>query len=328
MTNLFKNLKKYAILYKNDVYSEVFVTAGQTVTSFLRKEDAMKRYWKKITALMVAAAMTSASAITVFAEAAEEGKVYVLPTLQTSSASGQLETLGVNMQVVFSDSQLLAAPEAAGWAENQLPVVEGAEWKKVYMYRNKEASKNTEFSWDMAVENSTNWIKVAPFGIEEGKLTHLYDFTIIINGTPFTGCKLYGGAMGEYETSDGFSGEHCMFILVPQGYNGDITFSIYGNTLFGNSHVRNDFAKLTYQVSGHSRDEAERQAEEAKAVPVWKQDNKGWWLENPDGTYLKDVWYQSPESGLWYYMGGDGYMLTNTTTPDNLKVDANGVWVQ
>ena len=75
---------------------------------------------------MAAAAMTAASAITVFAEAAEEGKVYVLPTLQTSSASGQLETLGVNMQVVFSDSQLLAAPEAAGWAENQLPVVEGA----------------------------------------------------------------------------------------------------------------------------------------------------------------------------------------------------------
>ena len=62
--NLFKNLKKYAILYKNDVYSEVFVTAGQTVTSFLRKEDAMKRYWKKITALMAAAAMTAASAIT------------------------------------------------------------------------------------------------------------------------------------------------------------------------------------------------------------------------------------------------------------------------
>ena len=57
-------------------------------------------------------------------------------------------------------------------------------------------------------------------------------------------------------------------------------------------------------------------------------DTGSWWLENPDGTYLKDVWYQSPESGLWYYMGGDGYMLTNTTTPDNLKVDANGVWVQ
>jgi hypothetical protein len=35
--NLFKNLKKYAILYKNDVYSEVFVTAGQTVTSFCGK---------------------------------------------------------------------------------------------------------------------------------------------------------------------------------------------------------------------------------------------------------------------------------------------------
>lgn len=290
----------------------------------------MKKYWRKITALVMAAAMTAASATTAFAEVAEEGQVYILPTLENSLETGQPITQGINMQVLFSDSQLLTAPEAVGWAEKQLPVVEGAEWKKVYLYRNKEASKTTEFTWDMDVENSTNWQKVDTFGMEEGKLTLLYNFSIILNGMNFSGCKLYGGAMGDYETADGFSGEHSLFVLVPLGYDGDISFSIYGNSLVGDTHVRNDATKLTYRISGHSREEAERKAREeaAAADPVWKQDQKGWWLEKPDGTYLTDAWYRSPESGLWYYMGSDGYMLTNTTTPDNFKVDANGVWVQ
>ena len=33
-------------------------------------------------------------------------------------------------------------------------------------------------------------------------------------------------------------------------------------------------------------------------------------------------------SSLWYYMGADGYMLTDTTTPDGYYVNADGVWVQ
>ena len=60
----------------------------------------------------------------------------------------------------------------------------------------------------------------------------------------------------------------------------------------------------------------------------WRDDARGWWIENDDGSYLVNQWYQSPSSGLWYYMGPDGYMLTNTVTPDGCYVDANGVWVQ
>lgn len=60
----------------------------------------------------------------------------------------------------------------------------------------------------------------------------------------------------------------------------------------------------------------------------WASDDKGWWIQNSDGTYLTNAWYQSPDSGLWYYMGADGYMLTNTTTPDGHYVNADGVWVQ
>ena len=60
----------------------------------------------------------------------------------------------------------------------------------------------------------------------------------------------------------------------------------------------------------------------------WRDDAKGWWIENDDGSYLVNQWYQSPSSGLWYYIGADGYMLTNTMTPDGCYVNANGVWVQ
>ena len=61
---------------------------------------------------------------------------------------------------------------------------------------------------------------------------------------------------------------------------------------------------------------------------AWASNDKGWWIQFADGSYLKEAWYQSPESGLWYYMGADGYMLTDTETPDGYRVNADGAWVQ
>ena len=58
---------------------------------------------------------------------------------------------------------------------------------------------------------------------------------------------------------------------------------------------------------------------------VWKQDAKGWWVDNGDGTYKKNEWYK--DNGKDYYLGADGYMLTNTTTPDGYKVGADGSWI-
>ena len=59
----------------------------------------------------------------------------------------------------------------------------------------------------------------------------------------------------------------------------------------------------------------------------WASDSTGWWIQNSDGSYLTNAWYQDTD-GKWYYMGADGYMLTNTTTPDGFYVNADGVWVQ
>lgn len=59
----------------------------------------------------------------------------------------------------------------------------------------------------------------------------------------------------------------------------------------------------------------------------WESNEKGWWIQYNDGHYLTNSWWQSPASGLWYYMGADGYMVTNTVI-DGYTINADGAWVR
>jgi len=75
----------------------------------------------------------------------------------------------------------------------------------------------------------------------------------------------------------------------------------------------------------------------------WKSDNKGYWYQNNDNSYPVLSWQEI--DGKWYYFGSDGYMaasqwvgnyyvgsdgamLINTTTPDGYQVNATGAWVE
>lgn len=58
----------------------------------------------------------------------------------------------------------------------------------------------------------------------------------------------------------------------------------------------------------------------------WVENGTGWWYDNGDGTYPTNTW--KVINNVYYYFGADGYMLTNTTTPDGYTVNADGVWVQ
>ncbi len=60
---------------------------------------------------------------------------------------------------------------------------------------------------------------------------------------------------------------------------------------------------------------------------TWRRDDRGWWYERDDGTYEWSSWVRDPD-GSYYYLGADGYMLTNTVTPDGYYVDGSGRWVQ
>lgn len=56
----------------------------------------------------------------------------------------------------------------------------------------------------------------------------------------------------------------------------------------------------------------------------WRQFSNGaWYYFRPEGAMAVNDWAQN--KGKWFYLGSDGVMLKNTTTPDGYFVDANGV---
>lgn len=62
-----------------------------------------------------------------------------------------------------------------------------------------------------------------------------------------------------------------------------------------------------------------------QAQASWKSSASGWWYDNGDGTWPANTWMWI--EGKCYYFDGNGYLLTNTTTPDNYQVNGNGEWV-
>ena len=62
----------------------------------------------------------------------------------------------------------------------------------------------------------------------------------------------------------------------------------------------------------------------------WKEDNIGKWYQNDDGTYPVNrwQWIDGNNDGIAenYYFDENGYLLTNTKTPDGLTVNEDGVW--
>lgn len=57
-----------------------------------------------------------------------------------------------------------------------------------------------------------------------------------------------------------------------------------------------------------------------------------WWYDFENGTYAMNGWYwiDGNSDGIeeCYYLDADGWMLSNTTTPDGYVVDSSGAWVE
>ena len=64
----------------------------------------------------------------------------------------------------------------------------------------------------------------------------------------------------------------------------------------------------------------------------WKQDERGWWWQNDDGSYPTSAWYQidGNRDGVaeWYYFDSEGWLATNTTIDGKYTVNENGAWVK
>lgn len=63
----------------------------------------------------------------------------------------------------------------------------------------------------------------------------------------------------------------------------------------------------------------------------WRTDSVGRWYQNDDGGYTKNgwQWIDSDNDGISesFYFDGNGYVLTNTRTPDGYDVNGIGAWV-
>ena len=64
----------------------------------------------------------------------------------------------------------------------------------------------------------------------------------------------------------------------------------------------------------------------------WKQDTKGWWWQEDNGSYPTSQWkwLDGNKDGIaeCYYFDGTGYMMANTTTPDGYAVNSEGQWME
>ncbi|MCD8120990.1 MAG: hypothetical protein LUE65_01965 [Clostridiales bacterium] len=62
----------------------------------------------------------------------------------------------------------------------------------------------------------------------------------------------------------------------------------------------------------------------------WEKNVFGWWYRD-GGSYLHDgwAWIDDDNDGIseCYYFGDDGYLLTDTVTPDGYTVNEDGAWV-
>ena len=64
----------------------------------------------------------------------------------------------------------------------------------------------------------------------------------------------------------------------------------------------------------------------------WQKDEKGWRFQEDDGSYVQDVWkwIDGNQDGVseYYRFAPDGYLYTNTKTPDGCMVNADGAWME
>lgn len=65
-------------------------------------------------------------------------------------------------------------------------------------------------------------------------------------------------------------------------------------------------------------------------VGAWVLQDNRWWYRNADGTYPANGWYYLPtQTGeKWFYFDQEGWMLSDTVTPDGYRVGADGAWIQ
>ena len=211
-------------------------------------------------------------------------------------------------------------------AEEYVAIIVGTDTVSVDDFSTVDSSKSIQG----LLGASYNWYKTKPFNLNE--VSDLADLRFMaLNNDDSYNEPMQIEKNGFLMTTNKATELYGKIRLMEYGLGGfdenggDRTATIYACILPSSVSVESlgELSKYVIYANGSTQT-----AQPTEKTASWASNDKGWWIQNSDGKYLTNDWYQSPTSGLWYYMGADGYMLTNTTTPDGHTVNADGVWVQ
>lgn len=148
-------------------------------------------------------------------------------------------------------------------------------------------------------------------------------------------------------TSAGNNGSDCFF----QDGSGSLllTFETSGNTLYVtadgasmsgiiskilsiNSSYAAQAASGTTAAGSAAANSYNTTVSAALSTATWHMDAMGWWYDNGNGTWPANGWHwiDGNHDGIseCYYFNENGYILTNTITPDSYLINGDGAWVQ
>lgn len=212
-------------------------------------------------------------------------------TVFATEDTNRLKLFGQELQVYLDNES----------NKRYVAIVDGADTINISDFATVDSSKNLQM---LLGETGYNAYARQPFELKDVAIS---DIESIVSGYSSNVGYFYMQYIIEYGDAYDIGADVYLFKM-PSGY----TVESLG-----------DLSKYVIYANGSTNS-----TQSAEKTASWASNDKGWWIQNSDGTYLTNAWYQSPDSGLWYYMGADGYMLTNTTTPDGHYVNADGAWVQ
>lgn len=123
--------------------------------------------------------------------------------------------------------------------------------EKAFHYEDDFDAESLYSWWSMRAENSRDWI---------GDSSGAYSFTVDCNGTEYTEC------WAEVFPTD--MGVDMVTMVVPQQYDGDLTYTVYGAKLENGEAVKDEMSYITLYLQGGSGSAAQPVVSAADPQPT------------------------------------------------------------
>ncbi len=231
------------------------------------------------------------------------------------SISGDAEYKS-SKRVSNSTLQLVVKLQKIGGGDGEGLEIDNAQWQ----------DESGVVEWDAADEATKYTAKLMKGSSTKTTVSTTdtyYDFSSVIRqygtGTYSVKIKAYSGNYsGEWEETEEFEVTDENINGINGGYRGGGSSSTSGGSSSGGAWLRD--------ANGWWYCNADR----SYTTNNWQQIDGYWYYFNQYG-YVKTGWFQSPSSGLWYYLSEDpatlGRMVTNQYV-GSYYVNGDGVWVQ